>query len=70
MLIGAGLKFALIDRIARVANDAYRERFVIEKSGVRHTSGLSYQPFCAPPTTLCRLPGCVRRGKPQDASIP
>lgn len=33
VLVGAGLNFALIDRIAAAANDAYRERFLIEKSG-------------------------------------
>jgi hypothetical protein len=33
VLVGAGLNFALIDRIAAAANDAYRERFLVEKSG-------------------------------------
>ena len=33
MFVGAGLNFALIDRIAAAANHAYRERFLIEKSG-------------------------------------
>jgi hypothetical protein len=33
MVVGAGLNFALIDRIAAAANDAYRERFLVEKSG-------------------------------------
>ncbi|WP_021591482.1 EcsC family protein [Actinomadura welshii] len=33
MLIGAGLNFAAIDRIAVAADDAYRERFLVEKSG-------------------------------------
>lgn len=32
MAVGAGLNFALIDKIAAAANDAYRERFLIEKS--------------------------------------
>lgn len=33
MAIGGVLNFALIDRIALAANDAYRERFLIERSG-------------------------------------
>lgn len=33
MAVGAGLNFALIDKIAAAANDAYRERFLVEKSG-------------------------------------
>jgi hypothetical protein len=33
MVVGAVLNFALIDRIAAAANDAYRERFLVEKSG-------------------------------------
>ena len=33
MVVGAGLNFAFIDRIAAAANDAYRERFLVEKSG-------------------------------------
>jgi hypothetical protein len=33
MVVGAVLNFALIDRIAPAANDAYRERFLVEKSG-------------------------------------
>lgn len=33
VLVGAGLNVALISRVAEVANDAYRERFLIEKSG-------------------------------------
>ncbi len=33
VIVGAGLNFALIDRIAAAANDAYRERFLVEKSG-------------------------------------
>lgn len=33
MVVGSGLNFALIDKIAAAANDAYRERFLIEKSG-------------------------------------
>jgi hypothetical protein len=33
MAIGGGLNYATIDRIATAANDAYRERFLIERSG-------------------------------------
>lgn len=33
MIVGAGLNFTLIDRIAAAASDAYRERFLVEKSG-------------------------------------
>lgn len=33
MVVGAGLNFALIDKIAAAANDAYRERFLVERSG-------------------------------------
>lgn len=33
MAVGAVLNFALIDRIAAAVNDAYRERFLIERSG-------------------------------------
>ncbi|GAA4987438.1 EcsC family protein [Kitasatospora paranensis] len=33
MAVGAGLSYMLIDRIAVSARDAYRERFLIEKSG-------------------------------------
>jgi hypothetical protein len=33
LAVGAVLNFALIDRIAAAANDAYRERFLIERSG-------------------------------------
>jgi hypothetical protein len=33
VLVGAGLNFAVIDRIAAAAADAYRERFLVEKSG-------------------------------------
>jgi hypothetical protein len=35
MVAGAALNFALIDRIADAASDAYRERFLVEKSGGR-----------------------------------
>ena len=33
MAVGAGLNYLVIDRIAVAAHDAYRERFLIEKSG-------------------------------------
>lgn len=33
MAVGAGLSYMLIDRVAVSAGDAYRERFLIEKSG-------------------------------------
>ncbi len=33
VVVGGVLNFALIDRIAAAANDAYRERFLLEKSG-------------------------------------
>ena len=33
MAIGGGLNYATIDRIAQAADDAYRERFLIERSG-------------------------------------
>jgi hypothetical protein len=33
MAIGGGLNYATIDRVAQAANDAYRERFLIERSG-------------------------------------
>ncbi|WP_242608565.1 EcsC family protein [Actinomadura formosensis] len=33
MLFGAGANFAVIDRIAVAADNAYRERFLVEKSG-------------------------------------
>lgn len=32
VVVGAGLNFALVDRVAAAANDAYRERFLIDKS--------------------------------------
>ncbi len=43
MAIGGVLNFALINRIAPAANDAYRERFLIEKSGGK-LSGINDRP--------------------------
>ncbi|MFG2804146.1 EcsC family protein [Streptomyces massasporeus] len=42
MAVGAGLSYMLIDRIAVSARDAYRERFLIEKSGGDLTGDLDY----------------------------
>lgn len=43
MAVGAGLSFMLIDRVAISARDAYRERFLIEKSGGDLTDDLDYE---------------------------
>ncbi|MCX4741800.1 EcsC family protein [Streptomyces antibioticus] len=42
MAVGAGLSYALLDRIAVSARDAYRERFLIEKSGGDLTGDLDF----------------------------
>lgn len=42
MAVGAGLSYMLIDRIAVSARDAYRERFLIEKSDGDLTGDLNY----------------------------
>ncbi|MGW7257756.1 EcsC family protein [Streptomyces sp. NPDC054834] len=42
MAVGAGLSYMLIDRIAVSARDAYRERFLIEKSSGDLTGDLNY----------------------------
>lgn len=43
MAVGAGLNFLLVDRIAIAAGDAYRERFLVEKSGGDLASGPDYR---------------------------
>jgi hypothetical protein len=42
MAVGAGLSYMLIDRIAVSARDAYRERFLIEKSDGDLTGDLNH----------------------------
>jgi hypothetical protein len=42
MVVGAGLSYKLIDHIAVAARDAYRERFLVEKSGGDLTVDLDF----------------------------
>lgn len=44
MVVGAGLNFAVIDKIAAAANDAYRERFLAEKSGGTFVAEVAVDP--------------------------
>ncbi|MER5480834.1 EcsC family protein [Streptomyces sp. NPDC002734] len=44
MIVGASLSYKLIDEIAVAARDAYRERFLVEKSGGDLTIDLDFDP--------------------------
>lgn len=66
VLIGAGFSWAAVDRVAAAANDAYRERFLIEKSG----GTLTPVTGADGPDSLADDPGGIIRSLEEEGALP